>query len=102
MDSIKETFEYGGYYRVDLTDDISVLALNTLYFDGERSEEIETDPKGKEQLKWFREQLDSEADSKRKFIPISHVYPGARYEAQEMWDREAAAIYFDILKNHRD
>lgn len=38
-----------------MTDEISVLALNTLYFDGERSEEIETDPKGKEQLKWFRE-----------------------------------------------
>ena len=27
----------GGFYRVDLTDKISVLALNTLYFDSERS-----------------------------------------------------------------
>ena len=35
--SIHETFMKGGYYRVDLTDKISVLALNTLYYDSNRA-----------------------------------------------------------------
>lgn len=38
---IKETFMEGGYYRVDLTDKISVLALNTLYFDAERCQDCD-------------------------------------------------------------
>ena len=76
----------GGYYRVDLTDELSVLALNTLYFDSDRSKhsdisqgifEIEL-----EQLEWIREQFhtEDEINSARKFILISHVYPGARYK----------------------
>ena len=48
LDSIKETFLYGGYYRVDLTDKISVLALNTLYYDSLISDDIDTAPKGEE------------------------------------------------------
>lgn len=31
-ESIKETFLYGGYYRVDYTDNLSILALNTMYY----------------------------------------------------------------------
>ena len=46
--TIKETFLYGGFYGVDLTDEISVLAINTLFYDSERSAEIETAPKGEE------------------------------------------------------
>ena len=40
-------------------------------------------------------------DSERKFIPISHVYAGTRYETFSLWSTEAADRYFDILKNHR-
>lgn len=30
--AIKKTFLNGGYYRVDLSDTVSVLALNSLYY----------------------------------------------------------------------
>ena len=31
----------GGYYRVDLTDEISYLAMNTLYYDSIGTEDFE-------------------------------------------------------------
>ena len=43
---IYKTFIEGGYYRVDLTEDVSVLALNTLYFDSERSKELDSGKRG--------------------------------------------------------
>lgn len=33
---IEDTFKEGGYYRLDLTDKITVLTLNTLYYDSDR------------------------------------------------------------------
>ena len=33
--TIKETLVEGGYYRVDVSDNVSVLALNTLFYDYE-------------------------------------------------------------------
>lgn len=32
-EAIYDTFINGGYYRIDLTDDVSILAMNTLYYD---------------------------------------------------------------------
>lgn len=94
----------GGYYRVDLNDKVSVLALNTMYWDSERIPEIKTAPKGKEQMEWFKEQLREakEEDSDRMFIPISHIYPGARYKEFELWLSEPAEQYFNILKEYKE
>ena len=36
------TFELGGYYRVDLNDKVSVLSINTLYYDSERKRRTDT------------------------------------------------------------
>ena len=47
--TIYESFLKGGYYRVDLNDDLSVLALNTLYYDSIKSPSIMTAPRGEEQ-----------------------------------------------------
>lgn len=91
----------GGYYRVDLTDELSVLALNTLYFDSERDPKaIDTRPRGKEQLQWLREQLTE--DSTRRFILISHVYGGSRYNSWSLWNDEPRDAYFKLLAKHRD
>ena len=83
-DSIYATFIEGGYYRVDLTDDLSVISLNTLYYDSERSSELDSGRRGIEQMNWLRDQLSE--DSKRKFILTSHVYAGTRYESFLMWN----------------
>jgi len=36
---MRETFTTAGYYRVDLNDKVSVLAMNTIYFDSLRNED---------------------------------------------------------------
>ena len=33
INEMKETLMFGGYYKYDLTDRISVIAVNTIYFD---------------------------------------------------------------------
>lgn len=94
----------GGYYRVDLNDKISVLSLNTLYFDSEREKHTTTfhgsSKKAKEQLDWLKAQLGEQSD--RQFIVISHVYPGARYNNFELWNDKPNKVYFDILKEFQD
>ena len=37
VDSIRDSFDQGGYYRVDLTDKISLLSINTLYYTSKRT-----------------------------------------------------------------
>ena len=38
---------FGGYYRVDLDEKVTVIALNTMYYDSERDEtKIDTESKG--------------------------------------------------------
>ena len=78
---IYSNFISGGYYRVDLTDDISVLTLNTLYYDSERSSDLESGPHGATELAWLRQQLEDDSNRSRKFILTSHIYPGARYDS---------------------
>ena len=54
IDEIHKTFDIGGFYRVDLNDKISVLAINTLYYDSERTR-IDSTESGVEQMYWFGE-----------------------------------------------
>lgn len=77
------TFESGGYYRVDLNEKISVLSINTLYYDSERKpvkkdknaksrahgSESTDNQSGIEQMFWLAEQLKG-AEPERKFIII--------------------------------
>lgn len=69
----------GGYYRVDLTPEISLLAMNTMYFDSAKADLFEAGYRGYGEMEWLREQLSEESD--RKFILGSHVYTGARYKS---------------------
>lgn len=46
-DKIKETFLTGGYYRFDLSEKVTVLSLNSMYFDHSRNvAEFKTSPIG--------------------------------------------------------
>ena len=60
------------------------MALNTLYYDSIRSTESEIaegiDEIGVEEFDWLRDQFKDDDNGARKFILISHVYPGARYK----------------------
>ena len=100
IDEIHKTFDIGGFYRVDLNDKISVLAINTLYYDSERTR-IDSTESGVEQMYWFGEQLEH-AEEGRKFIIISHVYAGSRYNSHPMWFSYPNLKYFQLLERHKD
>ena len=56
IDEITKTFDIGGYYRVDLNDKISVLSINTLYYDSDSTRRDES-MSGVEQMFWLAKQL---------------------------------------------
>lgn len=70
----------GGYYRIDLSDTLSVLALNTLYYSIKNDKTIQNN-EDTEQLSWLTDQFKN-ADSNKKFILTYHIYPGARYRSE--------------------
>lgn len=67
---------YGGYYRVDIDSKLSVLALNTLYWN-KKNDGSKQGSEGQDQLNWLKQQLAS--STSRKFIITNHIYPGAKY-----------------------
>ena len=85
-----------------MTDDISVLTLNTLFYDSVRSSDLESGPYGADELVWLIQQLEDDSNPNRKFILTSHIYPGARYDNFALFREKANAIYFDLLEQHKD
>jgi hypothetical protein len=51
--SVKQTFMFGGYYRVDLDDKLAFLALNTLYLNKKNNATLQT-TEASGQLSWLR------------------------------------------------
>jgi len=49
------TFKTGGYYKVDITDDVTILALNTMYYDVERIDPSTVLTPGEEQWTWLED-----------------------------------------------
>ncbi|CDW78580.1 UNKNOWN [Stylonychia lemnae] len=72
LSEIETTFKKGGYYRYELTDSISFIALNTIYFSIRNDIDLQT---GDEQLLWLSNQL-AGASSDHKFIIQMHIFPG--------------------------
>ena len=55
-ESIYESFMYGGFYKVDLRDNLSILVLNSIYMDSENDTSYQRE-EGWNQLRWLEEQL---------------------------------------------
>ena len=75
---LKRTFMDGGYYRVDVTDTLSVLVLNSQYFDNDDEVSYQSDEANRI-LDWLEDNLKSAVNTSRKFIITDHVYDGTRY-----------------------
>ena len=101
LNQIKETFLYGGYYRVDIDSKLSVLATNTLYFN---SKNIHTNQGSiaSDQFVWLENQLSE--SSTRKFIITNHIYPGAKYESKSdnLFDSDSNTRFYDLLLKYKD
>ena len=65
--SMYHTIMAGGYYRVDLTDNLSVLVLNSQYFEFEDDTQYQEN-EGNTMLDWMEENLSESVGTDRKFI----------------------------------
>jgi hypothetical protein len=73
----------GGFYRVDLTKDISVLSMNSMYMDA-----LDLSTHNGEAdliLTWLAAQLALAKEEERKVIVIDHVYAGSNFEPPKLW-----------------
>ena len=64
LPEIEPKFKEGGFFRYDLNDRLSVLALNTIYFSVKNSQDLST---ATSQLAWLESEL-SGASSGRRFL----------------------------------
>eukprot|EP00347_Sterkiella_histriomuscorum_P022332 403330854 len=98
---IKGTFLKGGYYRVDVDDKLSVLALNTLNFN-KKNDESQQGTDAPDQMNWFKSQLANGGN--RKFLITNHIYPGAKFisKSKDLFHPEYNTQYFDILNQYKD
>jgi hypothetical protein len=90
----KETFFKGGYYRIDLSPKLSVLALNTVYYLEKNKGFAEQGKVPMEQLEWLESNLwNSEPD--RKFILTCHIYFGVKFEdtLKPLWTNASDFYY---------
>jgi hypothetical protein len=80
---VNETYQQGGFYRYDLNDAISVLSLNTIYFNLKNTEDLDG---ASLMLAWLKSQLANATEEKR-FIIQMHIFPGLFYltEIQTFW-----------------
>ena len=94
---------YGGYYRADVTSDLSILSLNTLEYNVDQYQS-EIGPEHDDALNWLEAQLSE--SSNRKFIILSHIYAGSRtkhsekQEGNELWNYDDTDWYFKIIHAH--
>ena len=73
------TFRKGGYYRVDISPKLSILALNTvMYLFKNKGMEFQGTQLS-DQLDWIETNL-WHSEPERKFILTCHVYFGVKYE----------------------
>jgi hypothetical protein len=99
--AIKNSFAAGSYYRVDLTDKVSALVLNTMFYDDDDDESYQGN-EGDVQMDWIETNLEEGALTGRKFIITHHVYAGTRYNASKLWHTRRRDAYFEILRdNHK-
>jgi len=73
-EELKRTFLDGGFYRVDLTKNLVILALDAQYFAKANDPSLQNG-EGERQIFWLGAQLSED----KKFIITMHEYPGARY-----------------------
>lgn len=75
---IRTDFMNGGYYKADISEDLSVIVLNTLYFNVDNNANNDPDA-AEEQLSWFEKQLDAIKKKNTKTIISYHIFSGINY-----------------------
>ena len=79
--AIYDSIMTAGFYRVDLSETLSVLVLNAQYFELDNETEYQAN-EGTQILDWLEDNFVKNVGSDRKFIILDHVYAGARFKSQ--------------------
>lgn len=96
----QKLFNYGGYYRLDLTNNVSALVLNTLYYDRDNLEIIgQTNIAN--QNTWLQNELHSALENNRKVWLIGHIFPGApeALDSYTLWMKNIVCNYSNVIVN---
>ena len=101
-----QTFMQGGYYRVDLSPKISILALNTLTFNVKTLEQNADPANATIQLDWLEQALNS-SELDRRFILTFHIYAGTQVwnNSKGLWDQWNAnytSRYSQIIRDNHE
>lgn len=75
---IKSDFLEGGYYRAEVSPELSIIIMNTLFYCQEN--DYNNDPEGgDEQLKWLKKQMKYLKKKNSKVIVGYHMFPNLNY-----------------------
>lgn len=99
--TINKTFLKAGYYRFDVSDRMSIISFNSLYYNsGNPSTEIDIK---NEQMDWLESQLKN-SEPNRKFIIYFHIYPGVyeAYRQQFFWEDGYTDRFVGICQDNAD
>jgi len=102
FDEIKRTFLSGGFYKVDMENNLRVIVLNTMYF-ARTNNEIR-DPKTTIlQLKWFARRMQEAKENNMQVVLIYHIFPGYCYTKTLYYNfKENYSKFFEkILREYR-
>ena len=102
LENIKNTFLTGGFYKVDLENNLRVIVLNTMYY--AKSNKEARDPKTTlMQLKWFERRMQEAQENNMQVVLIYHVFPGYCYTKPMVYNfKESYSRFFErILREYR-
>lgn len=68
------TFKNGGYYKIDVHPEFSLLAFNTLEYN-KKQEQSEIGREAADQMDWLEQNM---SDTTKKFLIFEHIYAGGR------------------------
>ena len=100
---IKTDFLDGGYYKADLDDNFSIIALNTLYWNIQNN--ASNDPETNEmQLIWLEKKLEETRKKAGKTILTYHIFPGLNYytKIQYFLNKTANEKIQNLIHSYRD
>ncbi|CDW83200.1 UNKNOWN [Stylonychia lemnae] len=102
LSEIQNTFLDGGYYRVDLSEKISMLMINTLMYNKNNDPANQGDQL-EDQFAWLEKQFMT-AEHDRKFIISNHIYPGSKQEQipAKLWHSNYTSDFIEILLKYND
>jgi predicted phosphodiesterase len=103
-DQVKSTFMQGGYYRINWSENLAILAYNSLENNVDQYQK-EIGPEKESQFQWLENVLSEE--SKQKCLILTHIYSGARLshnkknDANDLWNAADSKRYFNLAAKYK-